>query len=389
MSRLAALAEAVPDMTGWRRSFHASPELGFEEKETAAKVADLCRGFGLDVATGIGGTGIVATLHGRHGQGVNIGLRAELDALPMTETKPRPHASRHPGVMHACGHDGHMAMLLGAARALAADPDFAGTVRFIFQPAEEGLGGARAMLADGLFERFPCDEIYAVHNCDAPLGRVIVHHGAMAAAADSFEITLTGQGGHAAEPHRARSPLAAAARLLLALESLPARVTDARCPCVLTVASLNAGSAFNVIPDTARLTGTVRALDEDARATLEAALRRQAAAIAEAEGLSVDVDYRSPFPVTRNTHQEAAHVIAAARDLFGEAMVSIDPPAEMGSEDFGFLLEQRPGCCFLLGQGDDEHRAVCHDTAYEFNDRLLEIGASLWVRLVERRFGCG
>jgi hippurate hydrolase len=282
-----------------------------------------------------------------------------------------------------------MAMLLGAARALATDPGFAGTVRFIFQPAEEGLGGARAMLADGLFERFPCDEIYAVHNCDAPLGQVIVHHGPMAAAADSFEITLSGRGGHAAEPHRARNPLPAAARLLLALESLPGRVTDARLPCVLTVAALNAGSAFNVIPDTARLSGTVRALDEDARATLEAALRRQAAAIADAEGLGVNIDYRSPFPVTRNTHANAEHVIAAARELFGAASVSVDPPAEMGSEDFGFMLEERPGCCFLLGQGDAEHRAVCHDTAYDFNDRLLEIGAKLWVRLVERRLGCG
>ncbi|MDF0600194.1 amidohydrolase [Psychromarinibacter sp. C21-152] len=388
MNRMDAVRAAEAEMTEWRRAFHAAPELGFEESGTAARVAALCRGFGLEVTEGVGGTGVVATLRGTRGDGRAIGLRAELDALPMQEASGRDWCSGRDGISHACGHDGHMAMLLGAARALAAAPDIAGTVRFIFQPAEEGLGGARAMLADGLFDRFPCDEIYAAHNCDAPLGQVIVHHGPMAAAADRFEIVLEGQGGHGAEPHRAQNPLPAAARLLLALESLPARVTDARRPAVLTVGAIRGGEAFNAIPDRVRLAGTIRALDEQARATLEAALRRHVAAQAEAEGLTARLDYASPFAVTRNSDAEADHVIAAARDLFGAAAVTVDPPPEMGSEDFGFMLAERPGCCFLLGQGDDDHRAVCHDPRFDFNDRLLTIGAALWVRLVERRTGC-
>jgi amidohydrolase len=386
MNRVGTLGVEA-EMVAWRRNFHAAPELGLEERETAARVAELCHGFGLDVTEGVGGTGIVATLRGRRGDGLSLGLRAELDGLPIAEAVDRPHASTRAGVMHACGHDGHMAMLLGAARALAGRPDFAGTVHFIFQPAEEGLGGALAMLEDGLFDRFHCDEIYALHNCDAPLGQVIVHHGAMAAAADRFDIALAGQGGHAAEPHRARNPLPAAARLLLALESLPARISDARRPAVLTVGALNGGHAFNAIPATVRLAGTIRALDEEARAALETALRRQVAAQAEAEGLTVTLDYRSPFPVTRNATAPADHVIAAARELLGDAAVTVDPLPEMGSEDFGFMLAERPGCCFLVGQADEHHRAVCHDPRYDFNDRLLAIGAALWVRLVERRLG--
>jgi amidohydrolase len=380
---------AVAEMTGWRHAFHAAPELGFREHATAARVATICRGLGLDVAEGVGGTGVVATLAGAGGPGPTLGLRAELDALPIAEAVARPHGSTRPGIMHACGHDGHMAMLLGAARLLAARRAFTGTVRFLFQPAEEGLGGARAMLEDGLLDRFPFDEVYALHNCDAALGQVIVHHGVVAAAADRFEITLTGRGGHAAEPHRALNPLPGAARLLLALESLPARVTDARHPAVLTVGALNGGDAFNVIPDRARLAGTVRALEEGARAALEAAVRRQVQAQAAAEGLAATLDYVSPFPVTRNDPAAADHVIAAARDLLGAAAVTVDPPPEMGSEDFGFLLAERPGCLFLMGQGDEAHRAVCHDPRYDFNDRLLAPGAALWVRLVERRLGCG
>ncbi len=382
-----AVRQFVPDMTAWRRHLHSIPELGLEEVETAAEVARLCRSFGLRVTEGVGRTGVVASLQGRRGAGLSLGIRAELDALPMTELRNLPHASRRPGVMHACGHDGHMAILLGAARALAANPDFAGTVHFIFQPAEEGRGGAQAMLADGLFDRFPCDEIYALHNSAHPLGTVVVHHGVIAAAADRFEITLTGQGGHAATPHDARNPLSAAARILLALESLPARVADARLPVVVTVGALNGGSAFNVIPGQATMSGTVRALDMEARARVEAEIRRQVAGIAMAEGVVADLDYRSPFSVTRNTAPEADHVIAAARHLFGADLLLIDPAPEMGSEDFGFMLEQRPGCYFQLGQGDADHTAFCHDPRYDFNDRVLEAGASLWVRLVEARLG--
>ena len=387
-----AIRALLPEMTGWRHALHAMPELGLQEVETAAKVAALCRGFGLTVTEGVGVTGVVATLQGQRAvkggeRGRSIGIRAELDALPMTEVLSLPYASTRPGVMHACGHDGHMAILLGAAKALAANADFAGQVHFIFQPAEEGLGGALAMLADGLFDRFPCDEIYALHNSGHPLGRVLVHHGVVAAAADRFVITITGQGGHAATPQDARNPLSAAARMLIALESLPARVTDARLPVVITIGALNGGDAFNVIPASAKLAGTVRALDMATRTRIEAEIRRQVTAIATAEGVTIEIDYASPFSVTRNTAPEADYVIAAATAIFGAGRVVIDPPPEMGSEDFGFMLEQRPGCYFQLGQGDADHRAYCHDVTYDFNDLALEPGASLWVRLVMDRLG--
>jgi amidohydrolase len=377
----------LPRITGWRHALHAMPELGLEEVRTAAFVAARLREMGLEVTEGVGGTGVVGTLRGR-APGRSIGLRAELDALPMTETRPLPWASTVPGRMHACGHDGHMAMLLGAAAVLAGDgPPARGTVHFIFQPAEEGRGGAKAMLADGLFDRFPCDEIYATHNASRPVGQVAVHHGVLAASCDILHIRIAGRGGHAAMPHDAVNPLHAAARLLLALEGLPARITDARHPSVVTIGALNGGEAFNVIPDRVTMAGTVRCLDMTARARLEDAIRREAAAVAAAEGVTVQLDYDSAFSVTRNTPAEADHVIRVASALLGAGNVDIDPPPEMGSEDFCFLLEERPGCYFLLGQEDADHLPVCHDTQYDFNDRVLGIGTRLWVALVRDRLG--
>lgn len=278
-------------------------------------------------------------------------------------------------------------MLLGAARTLAASPEFSGTVHFIFQPAEEGLGGARAMIADRLFARFPCDEIYAVHNSERPLGVVEVHHRTVAASADRFVIDLAGQGGHAAYPHMARNPLPAAANLLLALQSLPARINSAMSPAVVTVASIHAGDAFNVIPVSVRMTGTVRTLDKDTQRMLAAAIDRQVRAHAGAEALTAQLDYQTLFGVTVNHPAEADHVIAAARDVVGEDLVVVDPPAEMGSEDFCYMLDERPGCYFSIGQADEEHHAPLHDDKYDFNDRILPIGASIWVRLVEQRLG--
>ena len=382
-----SVQQLVQDMTAWRHHLHANPEIGFEETGTAAFIADRLRAFGLDVVEGVGGTGVVGTLHGRRGQGRSLGLRAELDALPIQEVAPHRHTSRVPNRMHACGHDGHMAMLLGAAKALSASPDFAGTVHFIFQPAEEGLGGARAMIADRLFERFPCDEIYAVHNSERPIGVVEVHHRTVAASADRFVIELVGKGGHAAYPHMAVNPLPAAAGLLLALQSLPARINSATSPAVVTVASINAGDAFNVIPASVRMTGTVRTLDKDTQSALAAAIDRQVEAHAAAESLTARLDYQTLFGVTVNNPAEADHVIAIARGVVGEDLVVVDPPAEMGSEDFCFMLDERPGCYFSIGQADEEHGATLHDDKYDFNDRILPIGASIWVRLVEYRLG--
>lgn len=376
-------------MTEWRRHLHARPELGFEEIETARFIAERLREFDIDVVEGVGRTGLVGTLRGKLGAGPSIGLRADMDALPMTEARALPHASRTPGRMHACGHDGHMATLLGAAEVLSRTRNFAGTVHFIFQPAEEGHGGALAMLADGLFERFPCDEIYAWHNSERPFGQVVVYDTVVAAAADRFTITIEGRGGHAATPHLAIDPLPVAARVLLVIESLPGRLTNVASPAVVTVGSLHAGEAFNTIPDRATLVGTVRCFSEDVRQTLEQAIRRVAESEAAMHGARAHVVHETLFAPTVNSPAHAGFVEEAATEVVGAEAVLRNPPPELGSEDFSFMLQQRPGCYFLIGQGDAQHTAVAHDVNYDFNDGILPIGASIFVRLVERRLAQG
>jgi len=384
-----AVSELTGEMTDWRRHLHARPELGFEEVETARFVAEKLRSFGIEVTEGVGRTGVVGTLKGRHGGGNSIGLRADMDALPMTEARDLPYASRAAGRMHACGHDGHMATLLGAAAALARTRDFAGTVHFIFQPAEEGRGGAMAMLEDRLFDRFPCDEIYAYHNSERAFGQVVIYDTVVAAAADRFAITIHGRGGHAATPHLAIDPLPIAARILLAIEALPARLIDVASPSVVTVGSLHAGEAFNTIPDKATLVGTVRCFDEAVRQKLERAIKHIAESEAAAYGARAAIDYETLFAPTVNSPAHARYAEAAARDVVGEAAILNNPPPELGSEDFSFMLQRRPGCYFLIGQGDAEHQAVCHDVNYDFNDGILPIGAGIFVRLVEQRLAAG
>ena len=380
-----AIRQLEAEMTAWRRRLHAEPELGFEEQETARFVAERLRSWGLPVVEGVGRTGLVASLDGDLGSGPSIGIRADMDALPMTEETGLDYRSRHSGRMHACGHDGHTAMLLGAACALARSPDFAGTVHFIFQPAEEGLGGARAMLADGLFERFPCEEVYALHNSERPLGEVVVYDGVVAAGADRFRITVRGRGGHAATPHLAVDPIPIAARILLAIEALPGRLTDAASPSVVTVGSFKAGEAFNTIPAVAVLGGTVRCFDPATRDSLEAAIRRLADAHAQMYGATAEVELESPFVPTVNSAAQAGEIAAVAAAVVGPEKVVRNPAPEMGSEDFSFLLRERPGCYFLHGQGDAAHAAVAHDTRYDFNDAILPIGATIWVDLVRSR----
>ncbi|MEQ1942650.1 M20 aminoacylase family protein [Mesorhizobium sp. VNQ89] len=385
MKLVPSVLQLEGEMTAWRRHLHANPELGFEEFETARFVAEKLRSWGIETVEGVGRTGVVGTLTGRLGPGESIGIRADMDALPMTEARDLPHASKILGKMHGCGHDGHTAMLLGAARTLAHSPDFAGTVHFIFQPAEEGQGGAMAMLDDGLLERFPCDEVYALHNSERQLGEVVVHHTVVAAAADRFEIVVRGRGGHAAMPHLANDPLPIAARILLDIEALPGRLTNVHSPAIVTVGSFKGGEAFNTIPDVAVLTGTVRTFNPEVQSTIETAIKRIATAAAEGRGASVDITYERPFAPTINTPKQADIMVDVATEVMGLERVTIDPPPEMGSEDFCYMLQQRPGCYFMLGQSDDEHQAACHDTLYDFNDAILPMGASLWVRLVERR----
>ena len=373
------------EMRTWRHHLHAHPELGFEEVETARFIAEKLRSFGLEVTDRVGRTGVVGTLRGRLGGGRSIGIRADMDALPMTEERSLSYSSRMLGRMHACGHDGHMATLLGAASVLARSAEFHGTVHFIFQPAEEGRGGALAMLEDGLFDRFACDEIYAFHNSERPLGEVVVYEGVVAAAADRFEIVIKGQGGHAATPHLAISPLPVAARIVLDIEALPGRLTDAASPAVVTVGALNAGQAFNTIPAEAVIVGTVRSFDEAVRQKLENAIKRIVNGQAAIVGATADIAYETLFAPTVNSPVQASILADAAREIAGSENVVWNPPPEMGSEDFSFMLQHRPGCYFLIGQGDPEHRAVAHDPNYDFNDRILTLGASIWVRLVERR----
>jgi amidohydrolase len=382
---LPSILAIEPEMNAWRHHLHAHPELGFEEHSTARFIAEKLRSWGLATTEGIGRTGVVATLEGRLGAGGSLGIRADMDALPMHEATGLPYASRVPGRMHACGHDGHTSILLGAAKALAAEPVFAGTVHFIFQPAEEGLGGARAMLADQLFERFPCDEVYALHNSERPLGQVVIYDGAVAAAADRFDIVVHGKGGHAATPHLAIDPIPIAARILLDIEALPGRLTDVSSPAVVTVGAFSAGEAFNTIPDHARLVGTVRCFSSATRDVLERAIRRLSAHHAQMHGARCEITYESPFAPTVNTPAEARALAEVAQEIVGGENVVRNAAPEMGSEDFSFLLEQRPGCYALLGQGDADHQAIAHDSRYDFNDAILPIGASLWVRLVERR----
>ncbi|WP_368904954.1 amidohydrolase [Taklimakanibacter lacteus] len=367
-------------MKRWRHHLHAHPELGFEVHATARFVADLLRSWGIETHEGVGRTGVVGVLRGGSA-GPSIGIRADMDALPMTEARALPHASRQPGRMHACGHDGHTVMLLGAAHALARDGGFSGTVNLIFQPAEEGQGGAMAMLADGLFPRFPCDAVYALHNSERPLGEVAVHDGTVAAAADRFDIVIHGRGGHAATPHLTIDPLPIAARLLLDIEALPGRLTNVISPAVVTVGSFHAGEAFNTIPDTARLGGTVRCFDQTVRRQLEREIIGRAKAIATMHGATAAVNYESPFAPTVNSPQHAAIVAKVAEKVVGAHRLVRNPDMEMGSEDFSFMLEQKSGCYFLLGQADEAHAAAAHDPDYDFNDALLPIGASIWVAL--------
>ena len=370
-------------LTEWRQDIHRHPELGYEESRTSRLVAERLASFGLEVVTGLGGTGVVGKLHGEEGAG-SIGLRADMDALPMQEMGESDHKSEVDGVFHGCGHDGHTTMLLGAAKSMGAARDGrreGPTVHFIFQPAEEGLAGARAMMDDGLFERFPCDEVYGVHNWpDAPFGTACVGAGPMMAASDKIEIEITGKGAHAAMPHKGVDPVLVASHVVTALQSLVSRGTDPVDAAVVSVTKIEAGSAFNVIPETATLGGTVRTFRPETRDRLEAEIERTAVGIARAMGCEARVEYSRGYPPTVNHAGQSARFAEAACRLLGDGQVSTDPEPCMGGEDFAFMLEEVPGSYLWLGQGGEYN---VHHPRYDFDDRLLPVGANLWVELVE------
>ncbi|MGR6808117.1 M20 aminoacylase family protein [Sphaerotilus natans] len=388
---LDALQARIGEFVALRRDIHRHPELAFEEHRTAALVADKLEGWGYEVTRGLGGTGVVGRLVRGHGTR-RLGLRADMDALPIEERSGVAWTSTRPGRMHACGHDGHTAMLLAAARHLAEHGRFDGTLQLVFQPAEEGGGGALRMMADGLFERFPCDAIFAMHNMPGiAQGHLVLREGAAMASSDYATITIEGIGGHGAMPHRAADPVVAAASLVMALQTVVSRNVDPLQAAVVTVGALHAGQANNVIPASARLELSVRALDREVRALLERRIRALALAQAESFGCRAQVDWRAGYAVLVNTPAETAFAREVALELLGPERVTPQGPPLTGSEDFAFMLERVPGSYLLIGngQGADDGRpasAACmvHHPGYDFNDANLPVGAAYWVRLAER-----
>ena len=379
-----ARQHAVDEFIRIRREIHAEPELGFAEHRTAALVADKLEGWGYAVERGVGGTGVVGRLV-RGGGERRLGLRADMDALPMAEDSGRPWASRRPGVMHACGHDGHTAMLLAAARRLAEDSGWSGTLVLVFQPAEEGGGGALRMMEDGLFDRYPCDAVFAMHNMPGlPLGHLQFREGPAMASSDYATITIAGVGGHGAMPQHTADPVVAAASLVMALQTIVSRNVDPQQTAVVTVGALQAGQANNVIPAQARLELSVRALDAGVRALLERRIRALATTQAEGLGCTATVDWRRGYTVLVNTPAETALARAVGLELLGAERVTLQGPALTGSEDFAFMLERVPGSYLLVGNGDGEGNCMVHHPGYDFDDRNIAIGAAYWTLLAQR-----
>jgi len=382
LERIAALA---PELTAWRRDFHAHPELGFEEHRTAELVAERLESFGIETHRGVGGTGVVGVLRSGNDPR-SIGLRADMDALPVQETNTFEHRSQVAGRMHACGHDGHTTMLLAAARYLAETRAFRGQVVFIFQPAEEGLGGARAMIEDGLFERFPCDSIFGMHNRPKlAVGRFAVRAGPMMAGGAFFDVDITGVGAHGARPEASVDPVVVAAQMVGALQSIVSRNVRPVETAVVSVTQVHAGDAYNVIPQTARLSGTVRAFSTEVMKTIERRIGEIAGGVAQAFGAKARLDFRTIFHPTVNNPEQAEFAAAVCAELVGPENVVRDPPLIMASEDFSFMLEQVPGCYFNIGNGDAEGACEVHNPGYDFNDEALALGASAFARLVETR----
>lgn len=380
------IAEFHADMTEWRRHIHENPETAFEEFKTSEFVAGKLKEFGIEVHRDIAGTGVVGVLHGEGGPtGRAIGLRADMDALNMEEANSFAHASKVPGKMHGCGHDGHTTMLLGAARYLAETRNFAGTVNFIFQPAEEGAGGGRRMVEEGLFTRFPCDMVFGMHNWpDLPPGQIVVKEGPIMAGADQFEIKVAGKGGHAALPHHTIDPIVIAAHIITATQTVVSRNISPIESGVISITQVHAGSAYNVIPEEVILRGTVRALSHEVRELLETRLRHIVETVPVTFGSTATINYRRGYPPTVN-HGGAPYELAAqvARKVAGEDNVLNNVGPSMGAEDFAFMLQERPGSYVWVGQGGSELGCLLHNPRYDFNDDIMPLGTSYWATLVE------
>ncbi|MBX4907832.1 MULTISPECIES: M20 aminoacylase family protein [Rhizobium] len=384
MSIPARIKDDLPFLTALRRDLHAHPELGFEEERTAGIAAKLLEEAGIAVHRGLGGTGVVGTLQVGNGTR-RIGLRADMDALAMPEMAERPYKSTVPGKMHACGHDGHTAMLLGAARHLAATLNFSGTVHFIFQPAEEGRGGAKRMVEEGFFRLFPCDAVYGLHNMPGlAVDEIAVVEGPQLASSDSWRITFRGVGTHGAKPHLGRDPITAAGTFLSSLQTIVGRVVDPLQPAVVSACFLQAGDtkALNVIPDIVEIGGTARAYSPEVRDQLETAIARLASGTAAMYGISADYHFERRIPPVVNDADATSRALAAAGTVFAENVRRSFPPSTAG-DDFAFFAQNAPGCYVWLGNGPAVDGALHHNTTYDFNDGALGYGAAYWVALVE------
>ena len=371
-----------PELVAWRRDLHAHPELAYREHRTAGLVAGRLRGWGIDVDEGLADTGLVGTL--TRGDGATIGLRADMDALPMEETNTFAHRSQHPGRMHACGHDGHTTMLLGAARYLAEHGDFSGTVRFIFQPAEEAAGGAKRMLDDGLFSRFPVNAAFGMHNWPGlPAGQFAIRSGPMMASLDTFDIRIAGQGAHGAAPQDGVDPVAAAAQVVTALQTIVSRNVDPLKSAVISVTRIHGGDADNVIPPKVSLGGGIRSFDPAIRALLCRRLVEVVEGICASLGASGTVNFTARYPAVINAPESTALAVSTAAGIVGKGNVDANAAPVMVSEDFAYLLEASIGCFMLIGNDPGEGGCAIHNPGYDFNDDILTLGATYWAQLAQ------
>lgn len=376
------------DLREWRQHLHQFPETAFEETETAKFIADKLTGFGLDVHQGLGKTGVVATLSAGNSSR-KIALRADMDALFIHEQNTFAYRSRHEGKMHACGHDGHSAMLLGAAKFLSEHRNFNGTVYFIFQPAEEGRAGARQMIDDGLFEKFPADCVFGMHNFpDIPIGHFAVKSGPMMASFDCFEITITGQATHAAMPHLGNDAIVASAQLINALQTIVSRTLNPADPAVVSITQIHGGNTWNAIPESVLLRGTFRCFSSTVQITIANKITQLVNSICGGFDVSADIRFNpenAGYPVTFNAEAETAIALKAAQAVVGENCVNQQPIPSMGSEDFAFMLQEKPGCYLWIGNGSSENSCLLHNPHYDFNDAVLPVGVAYWVKLVEMK----
>jgi len=390
MPVLNSINQMLDEMKSWRQDLHKIPEIGLEEYETSKYIKNKLKRFNINFKEGYSNTGLVAWIKGNKGNSnKSIGLRADFDALPMPEKNNFDHKSTNDGMMHACGHDGHTSMLLGAAKYISENNDFDGTVYFIFQPGEEGFAGGKKMIEDGLFNDFNIDEVYALHNWpELPLGSFGVNSGAMMAAVDEFDIIIKGKGGHAAMPHLGIDPIIVASQIVTTIQTVISRSTDPVDKALISITKIHGGTAHNVIDDEVKLSGTIRTFKPETRSFIEKRIEEIANGIAKAHGAGANIEFDliNKYPATINSKKESEFAARIAKQMVGEENVNTDIDPSMGGEDFSYLLNKKPGSYLYIGQGDENHKAHLHTTKYDFNDNLLPIGVNYWVNLVKEYF---